>query len=154
MYELVIVVCICVASILCMTLWSWAYSPPARLLQDSAIPSQTAEIPKNIYLTSHLPCEVIPDLVTRHANAYSIHLFDDSSARELLAAHFTDTVLEKYDALKGAHRADLWRYCVLYLNGGIYLDIKSIPMIDLDLIFMNKQILNKYMYKYKYKYTI
>ena len=24
----------------------------------------------------------------------------------------------------GAYKADLWRYCILYIKGGIYLDIK------------------------------
>jgi mannosyltransferase OCH1-like enzyme len=34
-------------------------------------------------------------------------------------------VLDAYDKLlPGAFKADLWRYCVLYKTGGIYLDIK------------------------------
>jgi mannosyltransferase OCH1-like enzyme len=34
-------------------------------------------------------------------------------------------ILNTFDSLiPGAYKADLWRYCVLYINGGIYLDIK------------------------------
>ena len=34
-------------------------------------------------------------------------------------------VLEAFNKLiPGAYKADLWRYCVLYKLGGIYLDIK------------------------------
>jgi mannosyltransferase OCH1-like enzyme len=33
--------------------------------------------------------------------------------------------LYAFDKLKpGAYKADLWRYCILYKKGGIYLDIK------------------------------
>ena len=32
---------------------------------------------------------------------------------------------------KGAHRADIWRHCVLWLHGGIYVDIKTAVLVDL-----------------------
>lgn len=52
-------------------------------------------------------------------------LFDDNDCREFIRTHFAKDVLEAYDTLiPGAYKADLWRYCVLYINGGIYLDIK------------------------------
>lgn len=52
-------------------------------------------------------------------------LFDDNDCREFIRTHFAKDVLEAYDRLiPGAYKADLWRYCVLYINGGIYLDIK------------------------------
>ena len=28
----------------------------------------------------------------------------------------------------GAYKADLWRYCILYIYGGIYIDIKLEPI--------------------------
>ena len=33
---------------------------------------------------------------------------------------------------KGAHRADLWRYCVLYREGGLYMDIKTVLLRPLS----------------------
>ncbi len=52
-------------------------------------------------------------------------LFDDDESREFIRAHFDTGVLNAYDSLlPGAFKADLWRYCVLYVNGGVYLDIK------------------------------
>jgi len=52
-------------------------------------------------------------------------LFDDNDCREFIKNNFEKNVLETFDKLKpGAYKADLWRYCVLYINGGVYLDIK------------------------------
>jgi hypothetical protein len=56
---------------------------------------------------------------------FTHHLFDDEMCREFIKKHFDKDVLNAFDKLKpGAYKADLWRYCVLYKNGGIYLDIK------------------------------
>jgi len=53
------------------------------------------------------------------------YLFDDNDCREFIKKHFDNEVLNAYDSLiPGAYKADLWRYCVLYINGGIYMDIK------------------------------
>jgi mannosyltransferase OCH1-like enzyme len=53
------------------------------------------------------------------------YLFDDNDCREFIKNNFDNDVLYAYDNLiPGAYKADLWRYCVLYINGGIYLDIK------------------------------
>jgi len=53
------------------------------------------------------------------------HLYDESMCRAFIKTHFDKNVLNAFDGLKPlAYKADLWRYCVLYINGGIYLDIK------------------------------
>ena len=52
-------------------------------------------------------------------------LFDDKDCRGFIRRYFKPDVLHAYDHLiPGAYKADLWRYCVLYIHGGIYLDIK------------------------------
>ena len=57
------------------------------------------------------------------------HLFDDNDCREFIKTHFREDVLYAYDSLiPGAYKADLWRYCVLFIKGGIYLDIKYTPL--------------------------
>jgi len=53
------------------------------------------------------------------------HLYDDAMCREFIKTHFPLNVVCAFDKLvPGAYKADLWRYCVLYIHGGIYLDIK------------------------------
>jgi mannosyltransferase OCH1-like enzyme len=53
------------------------------------------------------------------------HLFDDVDCRNFIHKHYGMVVLHAYDTLiPGAYKADLWRYCVLFKMGGVYLDIK------------------------------
>ena len=53
------------------------------------------------------------------------YLFNDADCRAFIAREFPDDVLYAYDRLiPTAFKADLWRYCVLYKYGGVYLDIK------------------------------
>ena len=53
------------------------------------------------------------------------YLYDDNDCREFIKNNYNSDVLNAYDRLiPGAYKADLWRYCVLYIHGGIYMDIK------------------------------
>ena len=53
------------------------------------------------------------------------HLFDDNDCAEFIKNNFDKDVYDAYNSLiPGAYKADLWRYCILYKRGGIYLDIK------------------------------
>ena len=56
---------------------------------------------------------------------FNYELYDDNDCREFIRINFSEDILHAYDALiPGAYKADLWRYCILYKNGGIYVDIK------------------------------
>lgn len=51
-------------------------------------------------------------------------LFNDSSAETYLKTHYPEEVFNAYDDLiPGAYKADLLRLCVLYKEGGIYIDV-------------------------------
>lgn len=53
------------------------------------------------------------------------HLYDDNDCRQFIKNNYNDVILNAYNALvPGAYKADLWRYCVLYKKGGVYIDIK------------------------------
>jgi mannosyltransferase OCH1-like enzyme len=53
------------------------------------------------------------------------YLYDDADCRRYIKENFHAQVVWAYDKLiPGAYKADLWRYCVLYKMGGIYVDIK------------------------------
>jgi mannosyltransferase OCH1-like enzyme len=61
-------------------------------------------------------------------------LMDDKQCRDFIKENFDYKTLNAYDSLvPGAYKADLWRYCVLYKYGGIYLDIKLRPADDYKL---------------------
>jgi hypothetical protein len=56
---------------------------------------------------------------------FKFHLYDDDDCFQFIKNNFGADVLNAYIRLKpGAYKADLWRYCVLYVNGGIYMDVK------------------------------
>lgn len=91
---------------------------------------ETPVIPLKIFQTWHsksLPVEMKKCVCSlKKSNPeFEYYLFDDDDCREFIKNHFTDSVLKAFDKLKpGAFKADLWRCCILYVYGGIYLDIK------------------------------
>ena len=63
---------------------------------------------------------------------YDYYFFDDAAQRQLIERHFEQDVLEAYDKLDvGAFKADLWRYCVLFIYGGVYADIDTVCLQQL-----------------------
>lgn len=54
---------------------------------------------------------------------YAYAYFDDTRARNFIAEKYPPRVLAAYDRLvPGAYKADLFRYCYLFENGGVYVD--------------------------------
>ena len=87
-------------------------------------------IPLDIYqtwFTKNLPVKMKErvELLKAQNPKFKHHLFDDNDCREFIKKYFKPDVLEAYDNLiPGAYKADLWRLCILFINGGIYIDIK------------------------------
>lgn len=68
-------------------------------------------------------------------------LFNDTECHNFIRDNFPNQVLEAYDTLiPTAFKADLWRYCVLYIHGGIYLDIKYKPVNNFKFTDLFKKI--------------
>ncbi len=81
----------------------------------------TGSVPPKMYENIQRLVELNPEF------DYSFN--KDEACREFIAAHFEPAVVEAFDCLKpGAFKSDLWRYCVLYKNGGVYIDIKCTPV--------------------------
>ncbi len=54
-------------------------------------------------------------------------IFDEQLAKDFLKLNFPKEVLHAYNTLKPcAYKSDLFRYCLLYIYGGIYIDLKLI----------------------------
>ena len=87
-------------------------------------------VPLNIFQTWHtknMPYHMKLNVARiRYFNPeFKYYLFDDEDCREFIKKHFPLSILWAFDKLRpGAFKADLWRYCVLYIHGGIYMDIK------------------------------
>ena len=78
------------------------------------------------------------EVVKRHIEMnpeFEVYIYSEAEAVSFLKEHFDPDVLDAYYSFKpSAFRSDLFRYCVLYVKGGIYLDTKidfSVPLKDL-----------------------
>lgn len=98
------------------------------------------KIPKKIFQT--WKTKTISDEVQYLTNTwrtnnpdYVYHLFDDNDCEEFIKTHFDIKVYQAYCRIfPGAYKADMWRYCVLYIFGGIYIDIDTICFNPIDLV--------------------
>jgi hypothetical protein len=87
------------------------------------------KIPQSVY-----------DNIKQYASEYQHVIYDDNDCEIFLSTYFKPIVLETFKYLKlGAHKADLVRYCLLYIYGGCYIDIKTELIKPLSDIFTNKQ---------------
>jgi hypothetical protein len=110
-------------------------------IATNAGPSHTFNmtIPKIIFQTSPRACpdhirdtfySLAPDWKYLHYTDYEILEFFDRNP----SAEFPK-IREKFNAFdRGEHKADLFRYYFLYLNGGLFIDSDAIPHVSLSQI--------------------
>ena len=96
-------------------------------------------IPNIIFQTyiskDRVPIKVFEN-IKKYTNKYNYQFYDDLQCLEFLKKNFGNSILTAYNNLiTPAHKADLFRYCILYKYGGIYLDIKTELIMPLDEIF-------------------
>jgi mannosyltransferase OCH1-like enzyme len=108
--------------------------PSPNVFQNKPVSEYNIQIPANIFQTwesKRLPPLMFNAVkkIRRYNPRFNYHIYDDNECREFIKNNFDHEVLNAYDTLvPGAFKADLWRYCILYKKGGIYLDIKYIPI--------------------------
>ena len=92
-------------------------------------------VPLNIFQTWWTKDNLTPSMfesintIKTNNPRFHYYLFDDTDCRNFIQKNYGNDVLSAYNTLvPGAYKADLWRYCVLYRFGGIYLDIKYKPL--------------------------
>jgi hypothetical protein len=111
-----------------------------NLLKESETPEdpqiENLQIPFLIHQTYNqktLIPQKIYDNIKKFASNFEHKIYDDDDIRAFLKINFSHEVLEKFNDIKeGAHKADLFRYCVMYELGGVYLDIKTELILDLN----------------------
>jgi mannosyltransferase OCH1-like enzyme len=54
---------------------------------------------------------------------YAFYCYDDKDCLQFLSEHFPKRVRDAFEKLNpGAFKSDLFRYCLLYIQGGVYID--------------------------------
>jgi len=75
------------------------------------------------------------DLIKNTNPEFTYILADDDECYNFILNNFPPSVADAYlRIIPGAYKADLWRYCILYTYGGIYLDIKYKPVNNFKFI--------------------
>ena len=67
-------------------------------------------------------------------SGWQYKFYTDEMSLNFLSTHFPPEVREAYETLRpGAFKADLFRYCVLLIHGGVYADVDIMLESSLDL---------------------
>jgi hypothetical protein len=96
------------------------------------------KIPRNIFQTWYTKNisdqfrELTQTWINNNLN-YAYFLFDDNDCELFIKKNFEIQVYNAYcRIIPGAFKADLWRYCILYIYGGVYVDIDTICINTID----------------------
>jgi hypothetical protein len=91
-------------------------------------------IPKVIYLT--YKNQPPPRVFQRWRNLnpdYTIDFSLDNDCISFLRNNFDARIVDMFNSIpRGMHKADLWRLCKLYKNGGVYADIDLVPHVSIN----------------------
>jgi len=116
-----------------------------KIIRKNKISKNDSVIPLNIFQTWYT--KILPERMLyamlelkRNNPEFKHYLFDDNDCYEFIKKHFDPEVSIAYSSLvPGAYKADLWRYCVLFIHGGIYLDVKYTNVDKFKLINLTKK---------------
>lgn len=127
----------------------------ADIDEDIELPEikSSGKIPKNIYRT-YYSYEAAKNFesakeITRINNPNLSEIFyDDTEVENFIKKKFSSRIYNAYKKINpqyGPARADFFRYLIIYLKGGVYLDIKSYikENIDEELNIKDKLIISK-----------
>ena len=91
------------------------------------------------YKDKSLVPQKVYDNIKKYAPGYKHIITDDEDNKKFIFENYGQVYLDAYNKLEnGAHKADLWRYLILYKHGGVYLDIKTELITPIDEIFVDK----------------
>jgi inositol phosphorylceramide mannosyltransferase catalytic subunit len=111
-----------------------------KLISQNKGRSLDLKIPRKIIQTVPDKANISPlfqkniDYIKRLNPTWQHTLFDNAECKEYIQTHFPE-YLPYYLAINpkyGAARADFFRYVYMYVEGGVYLDIKSAMKYPLD----------------------
>ena len=115
---------------------AFVYVPNNIIVNHKKGSLTTHKIPKIIHQTSKSRCmtQMFAKVSQKWRNlpGYDYYFHDDESVMQLLTSHMDEFPL-LHDLVQanclrhGTIRADVWRYLVLYVYGGIYADIDTQP---------------------------
>jgi len=101
-------------------------------------------IPKKLHFT--YKTERVPEKFQENLNVWKkmcpnweIHYYSDAMIFDFFEEHFPEYLSDLSKITVGAVLADLFRYAVLYIHGGMYTDIDTIPLKKIPMNWLSYQ---------------
>lgn len=128
-----------------VTVYPWTgvpgYVEVSKLVAPTSATSAPQKVPRVIYQTMsttlmntdryRLSVQMWQQLNPEYEYLY----FDELDCRKFIEQHFDKDVVNAYNTLlPGAYQADLFRYCLLYIQGGCYVDSQTQPFLPLRVV--------------------
>lgn len=121
--------------------------PKFKIDNEIILPTIKREniIPKIIYRT-HIdiekikPYQKVLDKTKEILPDYETKIYYNKDVEEYIKNNFSERIYNAYNSINadyGPAKADFFRYLIIYKEGGIYLDIKSGPIKNIDNIIEN-----------------
>ena len=122
----------------------WIHNHMGNIIEDTNFKQTTQNeliqtrqewvIPKIIYFTyKKNPPKYVFDNWKILNPDYIIDFSLDGDCIDFLNNYFDETFSKMFCEIKeGMYKADLWRLCKLYINGGVYADIDLVPYVSID----------------------
>lgn len=110
--------------------------------KESLLVGKSDRIPKILHKTGPKPKYVLDSEIQKTFKktldlnpGFTLKYYDDSQCFNFIKRHFEKNVVDAYERLiPGAYKADLFRYCVLYIEGGVYSDLTQTFYVPFDRI--------------------
>ena len=108
--------------------------------RKSHVATHIAGVPLVIYqswTTNMIPPMMKQNMMKVVANnpQFNHFLYSHEKCRQFIHDNYSKDVVDAFDGFKpGAFKSDLWRYCIMYKLGGVYMDVKfypSVPLVDI-----------------------
>ena len=126
--------------------WDLPVFPPEMASRTEDIPdeeqvSKRYQIPRHVWISVKETPLIVPTHLTNMMSRekpfnWSFHLVNNEQATEFMETHFANTstlwAFHQLSSYIGPAIADLWRYCILYVKGGFYMDHDVIWPSHLD----------------------
>ncbi len=109
--------------------------PPAFLVvpntaTSSAVPRRIIQTWPTHFVSQSMGFAV--DAWIRLNPEYEYLFYDDEDSLQFIKTNFNSYVIQAYERLEsGSAKADLFRYCFLYVHGGVYVHMKAVPQVPL-----------------------